>query len=59
MAKKEAPTHVTLPDPVDLNLRSSKYQPTKAEKEKAIDMPGANIETVHAAFFRPIRAVEK
>ena len=30
------------------------YQPTKAEKEAAIDMPDADIDAVRSAFFRPI-----
>ena len=34
------------------------YQPSKAEKEEAIDMPGADIETVRSAFFRPINVSE-
>ena len=33
------------------------YQPSKAEKEEAIDMPCADIETVRSAFFRPIKTV--
>ena len=37
---------ITLPDP--------SYQPTKAEQERKHDMPGASIETVRSAFFRPV-----
>ena len=35
-------------------LKPSDYQPTKAEKEEEVDMPGASLETVRRAFFRPL-----
>ena len=35
------------------------YQPTKAETEKEVDMPGADIVTVRKAFFRRVRVKEK
>ena len=31
------------------------YQPTKAEKEREIDMPDADIVTVRNAFFRRVK----
>ena len=34
-------------------LRPAEHQPSKAEREKEIDMPGASRETVRRAFFRP------
>ena len=40
-------------------LRPSSYQPSKAEKEEELDMPEADIETVRAAFFRPIKVKKK
>ena len=36
------------------DLKPSDYQPTKAEKEEEVDMPGASLETVRRAFFRPL-----
>ena len=35
------------------------YQPSKAEKEEAIDMPGADMETVRNAVFRPVKINRK
>ena len=37
-----------------VELKPSDYQPTKAEKEEEVDMPGASLETVRRAFFRPL-----
>ena len=55
---KEEVTHVELPEERAIDLPARDYQPTKAEKEEAFDMPGADIETVRSAFFRPIRAAD-
>ena len=55
---KEQITHVELPEERQIELASRDYQPTKAEKEETFDMPGADIETVRSAFFRPIRAAD-
>ena len=49
--KPQSPRTITLP-PRD-------YQPTKAEKSAEIDMPGADLDTVRKAFFRPIKVKEK
>ena len=38
---------IDMPDP--------KYQPTMAEKNKEINMPGVNEKVVRSAFFRPIK----
>ena len=49
-----------LPEPHTITTPPRDYQPTKAELEEEFDMLGANIETVHRSFFRPIRdKVEK
>ncbi len=37
-----------------VELKPPDYQPTKAEKEEEVDMPGASLETVRRAFFRPL-----
>ena len=37
-----------------VDLKPSDYQPTKAEKEEELDMPGASLETLRRAFFRPL-----
>ena len=42
-----------LPHPRTITLPDQDYQPPKAEREKEHDMPGASLETVRRAFFRP------
>ncbi len=43
-----------LPEARTITLPDQSYQPPKAEQEKAHDMPGASLQTVRSAFFRPI-----
>ena len=43
----------------EITLPPRDYQPTKAETEQEIDMPGADIVTVRNAFFRRVRAKEE
>lgn len=52
---KETKTRVELPEARSIDLPPRDYHPSKAEREEAFDMPGADIETVRSAFFRPIR----
>ena len=47
-----------IPEERDIVLPPRDYQPTKAEKEREIDMPGADIVTVRRAFFQRIRVRE-
>ena len=56
---KEAPTHVELPEARSIELPPRDYQPTKAEKEESVDMPGASEKTMRSAFFRPINVTER
>ena len=44
-----------LPKERSIALPKRTYQPSKAEQEKEYDMPGASLETVRSAFFRPIK----
>ena len=37
-----------------VELKPSDYQPTKADKEEELDMPGASLKTVRRVFFRPL-----
>ena len=48
--KKKQP----LLEPRTITLPGNGYQPSKAEMEQEYDMPGASMETVRSAFFRPI-----
>jgi len=61
MSKREKTTpengpsrRVKLPEPRTIDLPPRDYQPSKAEREEAFDMPGADAETIRSAFFRPI-----
>ena len=38
-----------------ITLPSRDYQPSKAELEEEIDMPGADAETIRRAFFQPVK----
>ena len=42
-----------LSEPRTITLSDQDYQPPKEEREKEHDMPGASIERVRSAFFRP------
>ena len=44
-----------LPAAGEIDMPPRDYQPSKAEQEREYDMPGADLATVHRAFFRPIR----
>ena len=48
-----------LPEELEITLPPRDYQPTKAEKEREIDMPGADIVTVRNAFFRRVKVKEE
>ncbi|MDE0697422.1 MAG: hypothetical protein OXH76_16495, partial [Boseongicola sp.] len=42
-----------IPEPVELVLKPSSYQPSKADMEEEFDMPGLSPDEIRAAFFRP------
>ena len=42
----------------EIKLPAGDYQPSKAEREREYDMPGADMKTVRSAFFRPIKVRE-
>ena len=44
-----------IPEEREITLPPRDYQPTKAETEREIDMPGADIVTVRNAFFRRVK----
>ena len=41
-----------------INMPKSDYQPGADEKKQEVDMPGASLETVRKAFFRPVKSGE-
>jgi len=56
MSKKR--DNVELPEPLDLHIRSNKYQPTKSEQEEETDMPGMSLRQIGAVFMRPMNIKE-
>ena len=50
-----SPAPKPIPEEREITLPPRDYQPTKAEKEREIDMPGADIVTVRSAFFRRVK----
>ena len=42
--------------PVAVDLKPSSYQPSKAEMEEEIDMPGWSLDQVRETFMRPFVA---
>lgn len=46
------------PSPRTITLPPRDYQPSKAELEAEVNMPGADLETVRKAFFRPLKVKE-
>ena len=57
IAKPRRPKDI--PAECGITLPPRDYQPTKAESEREIDMPGADIVTVRNAFFRRVRVKEE
>ena len=59
-AQKSPPSRQTgRPTPVTIILPPRDYQPSKAEHEAEVDMPGASVNTVAKAFFRPVTVTVK
>lgn len=52
MADKDKPKQ-ELPEARTITLPDKDYQPRKAEMEREYDMPGASLDTIRSAFFRP------
>ncbi len=44
------------PDPAEIDMPPSSYQPSKVEFEEEIDMPGWSLDQVHDTFMRPFMA---
>ena len=59
MTKQKKRKRVPIPDPVDLPMPPRGYQPSKAEQEEEIDMPGMSEKQLREAFFRPFRFVRQ
>ena len=48
----EKPKH-PLPEARTITLPNKDFQPRKADMEAECDMPGASLDTIRSAFFRP------
>ena len=48
-----------LPEPVTLELPPTDYQPSKADLEEELDMPGMTMDEVRKTFRRPFRIVRR
>lgn len=44
-----------LPKPVTITMPPATFQPRKADMGKGYDMPGASVDRVRQAFFRPVK----
>lgn len=44
----------TLLEPQTITLPGNDFQPRKADMEEEYDMPGASLDTIRSAFFRPV-----
>ncbi len=53
MPKKESETKAHIQEPIDLKLKPHSHQPSKAEQEEEIDMPGWSLDRVRETFLRP------
>ena len=45
---------VNPPEPLEVDMKPSTYQPTKAEMEEEIDMPAWSRDQVCETFIRPL-----
>ena len=48
-----------IPEPTSIKLKSSQYQPKKAEKEVETDMPGMTDDELRDTFFKPFKIEEE
>ena len=53
MTANDKPKH-PLPESRTIALPHQDFQPRKTDMEAEYDMPGASMETIRSAFFRPI-----
>jgi len=44
-----------IPEPRTITVKDRRYQPSKAELEEEIDMPGMSEEELRDTFFRPFK----
>ena len=60
MTKKAKPRkRQPLPKPVTVTLPDNTFQPRKADMEEEFAMPGASMEQIRQAFFRPVKVLRE
>ena len=57
--KRTARPPAYIPEPRTVTLPPKDYQPSKAELEEEIDMPGMSDEEIRRTFFRPFKIVRE
>ena len=55
--KREIREPQKIPEPRAVEMKPPDHQPSKAEMEEELDMPGLSESEAFEAFFRPIRPV--
>lgn len=53
MKAKSTAKKQKLPEARTITLPGKDFQPSKADMEREYDMPGAPLQTIRSAFFRP------
>ncbi len=48
-----------IPEPIELEIKSSQYQPKMSEKKEQHDMPGMSKDELRDVFFRPFKVREE
>lgn len=48
-----------IPQPTELKIKPSQYQPSKSEKQEKYDMPGMSEEELRETFMRPFEVREE
>ena len=48
-----------MPEKPEARIKPRDCQPSKAELEEEYDMPGASMEALRDAFFKPLKSEEK
>ena len=48
-----------LPKPVAITMPLATFQPRKADMDKGYDTPGASVEQIRQAFFRPVKVLRE
>ncbi|MXW87391.1 MAG: hypothetical protein F4Z55_16455 [Boseongicola sp. SB0667_bin_21] len=57
--KKKPSKRQPLPKPVTITMPPATFQPRKADMDREYDMPGASVEQIRRAFFRPVKILRE